>query len=223
MSHHRDCRGICRAEPLEIWWWEGRACNSQHKDLSRPSSHLWTQVVILPWGFAHCRIKSGAHSDEGTWLGTDLPDIDPQMRSFASRRAQCPYTQARSWVTDSPQSHTMETVLRPIWPKGRLQLLETVQLSGIWVKGKRTEPIGPKAKPVPSMEHSHATHRRGINLQPRLRVAPGASQMGILCRKLRLVWNSPSPFHPGKELNHRPLTVESVFWPHLTRRAGTNS
>ena len=74
---------------------EGGACNKQHMDVLADQVHTCgTQVV--PSGFAHCRMKSWAHSDEGIQWGADLPDLDPQMSGFVSPIVQFYYTQARN-------------------------------------------------------------------------------------------------------------------------------
>ena len=68
ISHHRDCRGICGAQPLGIWLWqrsgEGLATTSTWilADWVYNSS---AQVVIPTGGFAHSAEPSGrTHSDQ---------------------------------------------------------------------------------------------------------------------------------------------------------------
>lgn len=60
-----------------------------------------TQIVIPTSSFAHLQKKVGAHSDQGTWQSTELPESDFQM-SFASPRSQFAHAQARCWVTAPP-------------------------------------------------------------------------------------------------------------------------
>lgn len=61
-----------------------------------------------------------------------------------------------------------------------------------------------------------STHR-GINPQPRIRVAPQPSQLESLFGKLRVT----SHCHLGKGLRHSPVHCGSCT--HLTRRAGKNT
>lgn len=44
-----------------------------------------------------------------------------------------------------------------------------------------------RAKPVLGLKSSHATYRQGINLQPKLRVPPGPSQLESLFGRLMVV------------------------------------
>lgn len=72
---HRDCRGICRAQPLRI-------CGGEvGKDLQQPVQGSWwtdfmpasAQVLISLLALFICR-TSLVHSDQGTQQNADLPE-----------------------------------------------------------------------------------------------------------------------------------------------------
>lgn len=54
--------------------------------------------------------------DQGTWQRSGLPDLGPQIRSFASLKDWSDYAKVEEWS----HSHTHCSVgPRPIWPKGQ--------------------------------------------------------------------------------------------------------
>ena len=112
------------------------------------------QVINLTSSFAHLQ-QLGINYNQGTWQGTDVPDSNPQMWSFAGPRAQFAYTQARSRNT---VSSTVENVFQPHLTRRahnwKLCSPVVLQLS------RRAKVIAPKTKPIWGVEGSHATHRQ---------------------------------------------------------------
>lgn len=78
----------------------GGACNNHHRDLGRSwqtefipaDPKLFSQRTAL---FTYRR-NLWVHSNRRTPRGTNLPDTDPQRRSFAGFRAQVAYSCAGS-------------------------------------------------------------------------------------------------------------------------------
>lgn len=83
------------------------------------------QVVI-----GSCRTKSRVRSDQGTWRGADLPDLDTRT-SFANPRAWFAHTHPRSWIT-APTA--VECLPAQSDQKGWWQLLDAVCSSGALAK-----------------------------------------------------------------------------------------
>ena len=137
----------------------GGACNNRGTDFGRGSSYQQ-----YPSSNPNRQICSCAKQNWGCTLTRRLGRvqiylIQIQTRSFAGPRAWLAQAQARSEVT-APSTvesvlwlHLTKTAGDSSW---RLYNPVALQLRGGW-----TEQIAPRAKPVPGMEGSCATHRKG--------------------------------------------------------------
>lgn len=82
--------------------------------------------------------------------------------------------------------------------------------------------IIPRVKPVPGIEHSQCMQRQGDEFTAK---AEGSSQLLPIREP---VWETESSLEqplrscPGVRAETAPPTMESIFQPHLTRRAGDN-
>ena len=106
--HHGDCRESSGAntQNLTVTEKRGGACNNQHVDLGRLSSYLQCPGSDpQPAALLTCRAPR-ARSDQGTWRGADLPDSDPQTRSFAALEPGLPVPKRGA----ESQSHPLWTV-----------------------------------------------------------------------------------------------------------------
>ena len=129
------------AKSLGIWLWqrggEGSATPSTWILANRVPAYR-VQVIVPTSSFAHLQNQVRSHSDQETGRGKDLPDWDPQMRSFAGPGARFAHSQAR--CGGCPQPH----LIKKCW----WQLLAAVWLSNIQAK-RRAGRLAPRANPVP--------------------------------------------------------------------------